>query len=88
MNKKVLQICHGYKAPFLDVCRQYTSLFDKVDLKITTVFLTGNEDEDIRESSGSDKVIFQPLTAHADPRYKHICLSCKKTLFRSKSIMS
>ncbi|RZP53812.1 hypothetical protein D8T45_24150 [Vibrio vulnificus] len=37
---------------------------------------------------GSDKVIFQPLTTHADPRYKHICLSCKKTLFKSKSIMS
>ncbi|WP_154116395.1 MULTISPECIES: hypothetical protein [Vibrio] len=39
-------------------------------------------------SCGSDKVIFQPLTAHADYRYKHICLSCKKTLFRSKAIMS
>ncbi|MBC3620321.1 hypothetical protein [Vibrio metschnikovii] len=37
---------------------------------------------------GSDKVIFQPLTIHKDPRYKHICLSCKKTLFRSKAIIS
>lgn len=37
---------------------------------------------------GSDKVVFQPLTAHGDPRYKHICLSCKKILFRSKAIMS
>ncbi|MGL1053728.1 hypothetical protein ACSTD8_21520 [Vibrio vulnificus] len=39
-------------------------------------------------SCGSDKVIFQPLTTHEDPRYKHICLSCKKTLFKSKAIMS
>ncbi len=39
-------------------------------------------------SCGSDKVIFQPLTGHGDPRYKHICLSCKKTLFKSKAIMS
>ncbi len=39
-------------------------------------------------SCGSDKVIFQPLTCHTDPRYKHICLSCSKTLFRSKAIMS
>ncbi|CAH0533229.1 hypothetical protein VST7929_01093 [Vibrio stylophorae] len=38
-------------------------------------------------SCGSNKVIFQPLSAHADPRYKHICLSCKKTLFKSKSII-
>ena len=39
-------------------------------------------------SCGSDKVIFQPLTTHEDPRYKHICLSCKKTLFKSTAIMS
>ncbi|WP_028024148.1 hypothetical protein [Enterovibrio calviensis] len=39
-------------------------------------------------SCSSEKVIFQPLTTHEDPRYKHICLSCKKTLFKSKSIMS
>jgi hypothetical protein len=39
-------------------------------------------------SCGSDKVIFQPLTSHEDPRYKHICLSCSKILFRSKSIIS
>lgn len=36
----------------------------------------------------SDKVIFQPLTAHNDPRYKHLCFTCKKILFRSKAIMS
>jgi len=35
----------------------------------------------------SDKVIFQPLTTHVDPRYKHICLNCKRILFRSKSII-
>ncbi|WP_022940551.1 hypothetical protein [Psychromonas hadalis] len=35
----------------------------------------------------SNKVLFQPLTTHADPRYKHICLNCKTILFRSKSII-
>lgn len=35
----------------------------------------------------SDKVLFQPLTCHSDPRYKHICLNCKTTLFKSKSII-
>lgn len=38
-------------------------------------------------SCGSDKVIFQPLTIHTDPRYKHICFSCKRVLFKSKSLM-
>ena len=37
---------------------------------------------------GSENVLFQPISSHIDPRYKHICLSCKRTLFRSKSIMS
>lgn len=37
---------------------------------------------------GSNKVIFQPLTTHSDPRYKHVCLSCKKVLFKSKAVMS
>lgn len=36
----------------------------------------------------SEKVLFQPLTCLSDPRYKHICLSCGRILFRSKSIMS
>lgn len=35
----------------------------------------------------SNKVLFQPLTSHVDPRYKHICLNCKTILFRSKSII-
>ncbi len=35
----------------------------------------------------SDKVIFQPLTCPDDPRYKHFCFSCKRNLFRSKSIL-
>jgi hypothetical protein len=39
-------------------------------------------------SCGSDKVIFQPLTTHLDPRHKHVCLSCSRILFKSKSIMS
>ena len=48
-----------------------------------------NDDENAKcYSCNSYKVVFQSLTSHEDPRYKHICLSCSKTLFRSKSIMS
>jgi hypothetical protein len=35
----------------------------------------------------SDKVIFQPISCHLDPRYKHFCLSCKRELFRSDAIL-
>jgi hypothetical protein len=35
----------------------------------------------------SEKVIFQPLTIPADPRYKHVCLSCSQVLFKSKSLI-
>ena len=36
---------------------------------------------------GSKTVVFQPLTSMIDPRYKHRCLSCKRLLFKSKSII-
>lgn len=31
----------------------------------------------------SDKVIFQPLTKQVNSRFKHVCLNCTYTLFRS-----
>jgi hypothetical protein len=49
---------------------------------------TANDENATCYSCGSDMVIFQPLTSHNDPRFKHICLSCNRILFRSKSIMS
>ncbi|MDD1782600.1 hypothetical protein LRP49_15615 [Enterovibrio sp. ZSDZ35] len=38
---------------------------------------------------GSEKIVFQTLTGVAsDPRFKYICVSCKKVLYRDKSLMS
>ena len=57
-RRQVLQVCHSYYPPFLDVARQYNALFDRKDWHITTVFLTGAKDPAIAEQIGSDEVIF------------------------------
>ncbi len=54
----ILQICHGYTGPFLDVARQYAALFQDTSYKVLTVYLTGSPSGDACNGSASDKVIF------------------------------
>jgi glycosyltransferase involved in cell wall biosynthesis len=54
----ILQICHGYSGPFLDVARQYAALFCGSPFRISTVYLVGDRDEQVRAGSASDEVIF------------------------------
>lgn len=63
MNKTrwVLQVCHGYKPPFLDVARQYASLFADTGYAVLTVFLCGESDEKIAAGAASDEVLFLRL---------------------------
>jgi glycosyltransferase involved in cell wall biosynthesis len=59
MNERwILQLCHGYSGPFLDVARQYAALFRDTPFKVLTVYLTGEADEAARAGSASDEVIF------------------------------
>ncbi|MFC3608422.1 glycosyltransferase [Stutzerimonas tarimensis] len=55
---RVLQFCHGYDGPFLDCARQYAVLFEGTEYKVTTVYLTGEPREEVRQESASDEVIF------------------------------
>lgn len=57
-QSRVLQVCHSYDPPYLDVARQYNALFDRKRWHITTVFLTGANDPSIAAKIGSDEVIF------------------------------
>ncbi len=57
----VLQLCHGYKAPFLDVARQYARLFAGTDYAVLTVFLCGEPDEGVVAGAASDEVLFLGL---------------------------
>ncbi|MFT3759915.1 glycosyltransferase [Thauera sp.] len=54
----VLQFCHGYDGPFLDVARQYAALFEGTPYKVCTVYLTGEPDAEVERASASDEVIF------------------------------
>ena len=56
-TKWVLQLCHGYSAPFGDVARQWHTLFDGSDYRVLTVFLTGAPDSQIKSLVGGE-VIF------------------------------
>lgn len=58
MAKRVLQLCHGYNAPFLDVAKQWVRLFSDTDVSVTTVFLTGKRDEAVASEVGCDEVLF------------------------------
>ncbi|TWI54204.1 glycosyltransferase involved in cell wall biosynthesis [Pseudomonas duriflava] len=55
---RVLQFCHGYDGPFLDCARQYASLFQGTEYRVTTVFLTGAADADVAAQCASDEVLF------------------------------
>ena len=54
----ILQICHGYSGPFLDVARQYAVLFKDTPYKVLTVYLTGEKSVEASLGSASDEVIF------------------------------
>jgi glycosyltransferase involved in cell wall biosynthesis len=62
MKKKILQICHGYSAPFGDVARQWARLFDGSEYDLTTIFLTGKKDEVLARKVGG-KVLFFEYTS-------------------------
>jgi len=57
-HPQVLQLCHGYGQPFLDVARQYISLFQGKAVDIITVYLTGTGDESLARDTGGNEVIF------------------------------
>ena len=57
----ILQFCHGYSGPFLDVARQYAALFKGCPCKVLTVFLTGEASPAVVEGAASDEVAFLGL---------------------------
>lgn len=54
--KSILQLCHGYGPPFDDVARQWKILFDGMDYRVITVFLTGRADQSVAKLVGGDVV--------------------------------
>jgi glycosyltransferase involved in cell wall biosynthesis len=58
MEKRVLQLCHGYQPPFLDVARRYVRLFDGSGYAVTTVFLSGPFDAAVADACHCEDVRF------------------------------
>lgn len=58
MRKKILILAHSYGMQFLESCNQYTQLFDKKQYEITAAYLIGAPDEQIRDKTEAEKVIF------------------------------
>lgn len=57
----VLQLCHNYKPPFLNVAAQYASLFDGSPYRVVTVYLKGEPSDAVVEKSKSSEVVFLNL---------------------------
>jgi glycosyltransferase involved in cell wall biosynthesis len=57
-KKYVLQLCHDYSVPYLDVTRQYASLFKNTDYHIISVYLIGPPNDRVIKQSDSDQVLF------------------------------
>jgi glycosyltransferase involved in cell wall biosynthesis len=59
----VLHICHCHYPPFLDVARQYNSLFIGTEYKTLTVYITGEASKEIEDKTCSDEVIFMEFSS-------------------------
>jgi glycosyltransferase involved in cell wall biosynthesis len=59
---KILQISHGYNAPFLDVSNHYAAMLKKHG-GVTTLYLSGTEDESVKRAMQCDKTIFWGLNS-------------------------
>jgi len=59
---KVLQISHGYNAPFMGVSQHYNHMLTSHG-EVTTLYLTGIENESVREETKSNNVLFWELAS-------------------------
>ncbi|MCJ7603431.1 MAG: glycosyltransferase [Desulfobulbaceae bacterium] len=58
VKTKILQVCHSYDPPFLDVANQYAAAFDSNRFEITCLFLKGKDTAKVREQTIADKLFF------------------------------
>ncbi|WP_308365463.1 MULTISPECIES: glycosyltransferase [unclassified Microbulbifer] len=61
MPVTVLQLCHCYTMPFVDISQQYAELMQRQGARVVTVFLTRPRDEALAQSHNSDKTVFLEL---------------------------
>ncbi len=82
----VLQLCHGYGQPFLDVARQTVSLFAGTRIVVTTVYLTGGADALVAEANGGDEVIFLEFSSRQIRGLKRAAIAAVTEICRQRDI--
>jgi glycosyltransferase involved in cell wall biosynthesis len=58
MRKNILILGHDYTTQYVDIFNQYTRLFDNDRFEVTVAYLTGEPDEEIRERTLAENVLF------------------------------
>ncbi len=82
----VLQLCHGYGQPFLDVARQGVSLFVDTRIVVTTVYLTGAADASVAAATGGDEVIFLEFSSRQIRGLKRSAIAAVSEICRQRDI--
>lgn len=85
-QRHVLQLCHSYYAPFLDVARQYVSLFPEDHIAVTTVYLTGAADPEVAAQTGGSEVIFLQYSSRQIRGLKRKAIAAVRDLCGERSI--
>jgi glycosyltransferase involved in cell wall biosynthesis len=58
MRKNILILGHDYVTQFVDIYNQYTRIFDKEKYEVTVAYLTGVPNEEIRQRTLAEQVVF------------------------------
>ena len=85
-DRWILQLCHGYSGPFLDVARQYATLFKSTHYKVLTVYLTGAESPQARAGSASDEVVFLDYSSREIRGLKIEAIRAVKKIVSSRDV--
>ena len=56
--KFALQICHNYLPPFYNIAQQYAWTFSDTEYRLITVFLCGEENQEVANGIDGDVVFF------------------------------
>ena len=80
----ILQICHGYEAPFMDCARQYAGMFKGGPFKVLTVYLTGKPSDKVVQGTDSDEVIFLDFSSRDIGGLKLAAIARIRALSRSR----
>ncbi len=58
MRKNILILGHNYATQFVDIFNQYACLFDRKQYHVTVAYLTGKEDQTVKDRTLADEILF------------------------------